>query len=65
MNVVNVTKDAVKPVLDSLGYELVDVEYGKQYGQNTLTVFIYKDGKPCARPDNGRTRPDIRSAVLV
>ncbi len=44
MNVVNITKETVEPVLDKLGYELVDVEYTKQYGQMTLTVYIYKDG---------------------
>ena len=44
MNVIEQTKTAILPVLDELGYELVDVEYEKQYGQMTLTVFIYKEG---------------------
>ncbi len=32
------------PTLERMGYELVDVEYNKQYGQMTLTVFIFKTG---------------------
>lgn len=44
MNVIQQTKNAVLPTLTELGYELVDVEYEKQYGQMTLTVFIYKPG---------------------
>ncbi|MBR2967229.1 MAG: ribosome maturation factor RimP [Clostridia bacterium] len=44
MNVVEITKNAVADVLTDMGYELVDVEYDKQYGQMTLTVFIYKQG---------------------
>ncbi len=44
MNVVQKTKEAVEPILIGLGYELVDVEYVKQYGQMSLTVFIYKEG---------------------
>lgn len=44
MNVVELTKKAVIGPLTDMGYELVDVEYEKQYGQMTLTVFIYKDG---------------------
>ena len=44
MKVVELTKNAVTPVLADMGYELVDVEYAKQYGQMTLTVYIYKPG---------------------
>ncbi len=44
MNVSELTKNAVSPVLTQMGYELVDVEYAKQYGQMTLTVYIYKPG---------------------
>lgn len=44
MNVVEITKKAVVDVLAEMGYELVDVEYDKQYGQMTLTVYIYKQG---------------------
>ncbi|MCH5163621.1 MAG: ribosome maturation factor RimP [Clostridiales bacterium] len=44
MNVIQQTKNAVLPALEQLGYELVDVEYEKQYGQMTLTVFIHKPG---------------------
>ncbi|MBE5730784.1 MAG: ribosome maturation factor RimP [Clostridiales bacterium] len=44
MNVVELTKKAVSGTLTDMGYELVDVEYDKQYGQMTLTVYIYKEG---------------------
>lgn len=43
-NVISIVKKAADDVLAKLGYELVDVEYDKQYGQMTLTVFIYKEG---------------------
>ncbi len=40
--------DSLKPPvaaeLDRLGYELVDLEFGKQYGQLNLTVYIFKPG---------------------
>ncbi len=44
MNVAEKTRNAVEPILSEMGYELVDVEYAKQYGQMTLTVYIYKPG---------------------
>ena len=43
-NVVSLVKETIVDALDKLGYELVDIEYEKQYGQMTLTVYIYKDG---------------------
>ena len=40
--------DSLKPPvaaeLDRLGYELVDLEFGKQYGQLNLTVYIFNPG---------------------
>ena len=35
---------ATQPVIESLGMELVDVEFKKLYGQDTLTVYIDKVG---------------------
>jgi len=37
-------KNAIMPILESLGYEMVDIEYEKKYGEMNLTVFIYKKG---------------------
>ena len=37
-------KNCVEPIIQSLNMELVDVEFKKQYGQDTLTIFIDKDG---------------------
>ena len=34
----------VRPIIESNGMELVDVEFKKQYGQDTLTVFVDKEG---------------------
>ena len=34
----------VQPIIESNGMELVDVEFKKQYGQDTLTVFVDKEG---------------------
>lgn len=43
---VNIEKviSTVKPVVENLGYELVDVKPSVQYGTDTLTVVIYKKG---------------------
>lgn len=34
----------VTPIVESLGYEVVEIDYSKSYGENNLTVFIYKKG---------------------
>ena len=34
----------VRPIIEKNGMELVDVEFKKQYGQDTLTVFVDKEG---------------------
>ena len=34
----------VRPIIEQNGIELVDVEFKKQYGQDTLTVFVDKEG---------------------
>ncbi|MBE5762879.1 MAG: ribosome maturation factor RimP [Clostridiales bacterium] len=34
----------VRPIIENNGMELVDVEFKKQYGQDTLTVFVDKEG---------------------
>ena len=39
MNIQNIQNELL-PVVEGLGYEIVDVEYSKRYGQNHLTVFI-------------------------
>ena len=37
-------KELVKPIISANGMELVDVEYKKLYGQDTLIIYIDKDG---------------------
>lgn len=34
----------ISPIIESLGYEIVEINYDKFYGENTLTIFIYKKG---------------------
>ena len=42
--IVESVKLLVEPIVVSHGMELVDVEYKKLYGQDTLIVYIDKDG---------------------
>ncbi len=37
-------RTAISPAVESLGCEIVDIEYEKKYGEMNLTVFIYKKG---------------------
>ena len=37
-------KELVEPIISANGMELVDVEYKKLYGQDTLVIYIDKDG---------------------
>ena len=37
-------KELVEPIIVANGMELVDVEYKKLYGQDTLIIYIDKDG---------------------
>ncbi len=34
----------IKPEVEAAGYEIVESKFEKQYGTDTLTVFIYKKG---------------------
>ncbi len=38
------TKEKIAPVVEGLGYELVDVKTSVQYGTDTVTVVIFKEG---------------------
>jgi ribosome maturation factor RimP len=42
-NIVEKAKEVVSPIIEKLGYEVVDIEYKKMYGENNLTIFIYKN----------------------
>ena len=46
MAVKDTVTDLIRPLVDELGYELVEVTYKKEYGNKTLTIFIDcdKDG---------------------
>lgn len=43
-NIVANAKEIISPVVEKLGYEVVDIEYKKQYGENDLIIYIYKKG---------------------
>lgn len=32
------------PILNENGYEIVEIRFDKQFGEDTLTVFVYKKG---------------------
>lgn len=36
--------ELLTPAIEREGYEVVDIDYSKSYGENNLTVFIYKKG---------------------
>ncbi|HOO22303.1 MAG TPA: ribosome maturation factor RimP [Clostridia bacterium] len=44
IDVVSKAKEVIIPVVERLGYEVVDIEYKKEYGENNLTVYIFKKG---------------------
>ncbi|MBR1748133.1 MAG: ribosome maturation factor RimP [Clostridia bacterium] len=37
-------RTALTPLVEAAGYEVVDVDWSKSYGENNLTVFIFKKG---------------------
>lgn len=37
-------REFITPIVEKLGYEIVDVEFAKKYNGDNLTVFINKDG---------------------
>ncbi len=41
---VNSVKNAVQSIVTEMGYEIVDVTFEKQFGNDTLTIYIYKKG---------------------
>lgn len=43
-NVAAVTEEIVKPTVEQMGYELVDVEYIKEFQQWCLNIYIDKEG---------------------
>ncbi|MGN1042155.1 MAG: ribosome maturation factor RimP [Christensenellales bacterium] len=43
-NIVEKATELIVPIVENLGYEVVEITYGKNYGENNLTVFIYKKG---------------------
>ncbi len=34
-------RDAIEPIIVAKGYEIVDITFDKQFGTDTLTVYIY------------------------
>lgn len=39
---ITAVQKAIEPVVSGLGYEIVECEFKKSYGTDTLTVYIYK-----------------------
>lgn len=37
-------KEALTPLIEQAGYEVVDVDWSKSYGEYNLTVYIFKKG---------------------
>ncbi len=37
-------RERVTPILTDMGYELVECRFQKEYGTDTLTLFVYKKG---------------------
>ena len=42
--IIESVKQLVEPIIAANAMELVDVEYKKLYGQDTLIIYIDKDG---------------------
>ena len=42
-NVKEKVEQLAKPIVESLGYELAEVEYAKKFGEYNLTLFIYNE----------------------
>ena len=42
--VVTLVEELVTPIAESMGYEIVEVEYQKKYNGMNLTIFITKEG---------------------
>lgn len=59
--VVEKAKEIIEPVVENLGYELVDIEYKSLYGKMNLTVFIYSQNgvslEDCEKVNNALDEP--------
>ena len=51
----------IAPIIEDMGYEVVDIEYKKLYNQMNLTFYIYKQGgitiEDCERVNNALDAP--------
>lgn len=58
--IINAKKDIV-PIIEQLGYEVVDIEYKKIYNEMNLTFYIYKEGgisiEDCEKVNNALDQP--------
>lgn len=41
ISVSKLVEDALKPIIENLGYELVEVKYAKDYSGMALTLYVY------------------------
>lgn len=44
MGIADRAKELLVPVVENAGYEVVDIKYYRKYGENNLTIFIFKKG---------------------
>ncbi|MFA6866701.1 MAG: ribosome maturation factor RimP [Clostridia bacterium] len=42
--VIDKSNQLLTPIIEEMGYEVVEIEYKKQYGENNLTIYVYKKG---------------------
>lgn len=60
-NVPEIAEKELAPIVESLGYEVVEIEYKKTGKDYTLTVFIYKKGginlEDCEKVNNALDEP--------
>ena len=43
-NIYNTVYQTINGIILDLGYEIVDIEYKKLYGENNLNIYIFKKG---------------------
>lgn len=43
-SVIERATEILKPHVESAGYEVVEIDYSKSYGENNLTIYIFKKG---------------------
>ena len=42
--IINKSNEILTPIIEKMGYEVVEITYKKMYGENNLTIYVYKKG---------------------